>query len=341
MNTKELLNTVTMIHSLITYNPIKPITGLVELYAKEGIMKLGSTDGFTTVVAKVDCENDIDNAVISLSILLKLLKLTTKDAVEIKNMGKYIEFKGNGKYKIPIQLEADGSDIVLPLSMDDLSNEVVYKPSDFELAIKRNKVAVYDGDSHEDFKLYYNYNGLLVTTNSMILAMTKIPNLPAGAIKPFIVESLSKLDNDILMGKYRAHCDNFEIQFNNKVWDDFPIDVVKPFIEMDFSENQPIILSKKDMLNVIKRQSVFRNPFEEPTVKFCVENRSLVIRNTQGTSEERIDVEVSRENSVAVVKTDYVLGALKNMENDIRLYIEDDFICIEDDLGRYIISVME
>lgn len=339
MQTKEFLKALDMIHSLIVYSPIKPMTGLVEFYAENGEMKIGGTDGFTTVVAKIDCREDIENAVVSLSTLLKLVKLTSKDEIILKNMGKYIEFKGNGKYKIPIQVEADGTAIQLPLSMKKMSDSKEYDTKEFEKAVKRNKVAVYDGDGHEEFTLYHNKDGALITTNSAILSITNNMELPIGDIKPFIVESLSKLDGKILMGDYRTSCENLEIQFNNKVWNSFPVDMVEPFLSVELGD--PIALDKKELLNTIKRQSVFRNPFEEPSIKFCVENKELWLKNTQGTSEEKIDVVLDVSDKSAVVKTDYVLGVLKNMENEINLYLEDNFICIEDNIGKYIIAVME
>nr|DAU04273.1 MAG TPA: beta clamp protein [Inoviridae sp.] len=339
MQTKEFLKAIDTIHSLITYNPIKPMTGLVEFYAKDGEMKLGGTDGFTTVVVKIDCDGDMENAVVSLPMLLKLVKLTSKESVSIKNKGKYIEFNGNGKYKIPIQVEADGSAIQLPLSMKPMLDGKEYSAEEFDRAVKRNKVAVYSGDEHEEFTLYHNKDGTLVTTNSAILAITGSVELPIGDIKPFIVESLSKLDGKILMDNYRVRCENIEIQFNNKIWNSFPVELVEPFLSIRLTG--AVGVDKKMLLNTIKRQSVFRNPFEEPSIKFCVENNELWIKNTQGTSEEKLDICVDMEDKEAVVKTDYVLGVLKNMENELNLYIEDDFICIEDNIGRYIISVME
>lgn len=339
MQTKEFLKAIDTIHSLITYNPIKPMTGLVEFYAKDGEMRLGGTDGFTTVVVKIDCDEDMENAVVSLPMLLKLVKLTSKESVSIKNKGKYIEFNGNGKYKIPIQVEADGSAIQLPLSMKPMLDGKEYSAEEFDRAVKRNKVAVYSGDEHEEFTLYHNKDGMLITTNSAILAITGSVKLPIGDIKPFIVESLSKLDGKILMDNYRVRCENIEIQFNNKIWNSFPVELVEPFLSIRLTG--AVGVDKKMLLNTIKRQSVFRNPFEEPSIKFCVENNELWIKNTQGTSEEKLDICVDMEDKEAVVKTDYVLGVLKNMENELNLYIEDDFICIEDNIGRYIISVME
>lgn len=351
MKTSELKETCSVFTNMIKENKLRPITGFVEIYSKDGVAHLGVTDNRTTVVATLNNKNDIDNAVVSLHDLYKLVKLTTKSEVTITNKDKYIEFKGNGKYKIPLQPDEMGNDIYLPLEMPAMGENIVeYDSKDFQLALERNKVGLFTEDSHDEFKLYYNKEGNLVTSDSVIVAYTRNINLPLGNIQAFVVEQLSNFDGTLKFSEvdegYRISYNNYEIYMVNKLYDEFPIDMVEPFLEEEKSEDMfpnKSRVNKNLLFTAIKRQDIFRTPYDGPSVIFVIEDDNIVIKNRGKTVDEMLETtDKQYKNPMTVeVETSILINVLKNMEDELDLYIGEQAICLNDTKGFYVISVIE
>lgn len=347
MKTSELKDICNMFTSVIKENKIRPITSFVEIYSKDGVAHLGATDNRTTIVATIDNSNDIDNVVVSLSDLYKLVKLTTKEDITLTNKGRYVEFKGNGKYKIPIQLDEMGNEVYLPLEMPEMGDTVEYDSKDFKLALERNKVGLFTEDSHEEFKLYYNKDGNLVTSDSILVAYTRNVNLPLYNIQSFVIDQLANFDGTLKFsevdGGYRISHNNYEVYMVNKLYDKFPIEMVEPFLseEKDMFPNS-VKTNKKDLLSAIKRQDIFRTPYDVPSVIFVV-NKNISIKNRGNTVDEVLEVTniVFNKPMEVEIETGILLDVLKNMDDKLDLYFCEQAICINDEKGFYVISVIE
>lgn len=350
MKTKELKEICSTFRGIIKSNKIRPITDFIELYSKEGIAHLGATDNRTTIVATLENENDIDNVVISLPDLYKLVKLTTKEDIILINRDRYVEFRGNGKYKIPIQTDEMGNDLYLPLDMPEMGDSVEYDSKDFQFAQERNKIGLFTGDSHEEFKLYYNYikHPKLITCDSIVMACTDDINLPAGDIQPFIIDQLATLDGVMKFsevdGGYRVSYNNYEIYMVNKLYDTFPIDLVKPFILDDENRYATRVTVDKDvLLSAINRQDIFRTPYETPSIIFDVSDTNrITIRNKNNTVEEPIDyADINYIKPVtAMVSTSILINAIKPLKSPIELRIGNRVVRVDDMQGYYIIAGM-
>lgn len=347
MKTSDLKDVCNIFTSVIKENKIRPITSFVEIYSKDGIAHLGATDNRTTIVSTIDNSNDIDNVVVSLSDLYKLVKLTTKEDITLTNKGRYVEFKGNGKYKIPIQLDEMGNEVYLPLEMPEMGDIVEYDSKDFKLALERNKVGLFTEDSHEEFKLYYNKDGNLVTSDSILVAYTRNVNLPLYNIQSFVIDQLANFNGTLKFsevdGGYRISHNNYEVYMVNKLYDKFPIEMVEPFLseEKDMFPNSAKV-NKKDLLSAIKRQDIFRTPYDVPSVIFVV-NKNISIKNRGNTVEEAIEATdiVFNEAMEVEIETGILLDVLKNMDDNLDLYFCEQAICINDEKGFYVISVIE
>lgn len=347
MKTSDLKDVCNIFTSVIKENKIRPITSFVEIYSKDGIAHLGATDNRTTIISTIDNSNDIDNVVVSLSDLYKLVKLTTKEDITLTNKGRYVEFKGNGKYKIPIQLDEMGNEVYLPLEMPEMGDIVEYDSKDFKLALERNKVGLFTEDSHEEFKLYYNKDGNLVTSDSILVAYTRNVNLPLYNIQSFVIDQLANFNGTLKFsevdGGYRISHNNCEIYMVNKLYDKFPIEMVEPFLseEKDMFTNS-VKVNKKDLLSAIKRQDIFRTPYDVPSVIFVV-NKNISIKNRGNTVEEAIEATdiVFNKTMEVEIETGILLDVLKNMDDSLDLYFCEQAICINDEKGFYVISVIE
>lgn len=345
MKTAELKEICKTLTNIIKNDKIRPITDLVEIYAKDGIAHIGCTDNRTAIVATLEEDSDIDNAVISLSALYNLVKLTTKENISIVNKGKYIEFKGNGKYKIPIQLDEMGNDLYLPLEMPELADYTLYE--DWKNILDRNKVGLYSGEGHDEFTLYYIKGDKAVTSDSIVVACTKNINLPQGDIQDFVVEQLACLKNikfGIVDNNYRISADNFEIYMINKIYDKFPIDMVEPFLEEPNNNSMfctQFSIETKDIIDAVKRQHIFKNPFEVPSIIIDVNDNHLHLKNEQDTVDEELEVSIIGSDIRVKISTEVFLNIVRHMDNTIKVYIGSQAIALEDNKGFYIVSVME
>lgn len=348
MKTKELKKICSTIRGIIKSNKIRPITDFVEIYSKDGIAHLGATDNRTTIVATLENENDIDNVVISLPDLYKLVKLTTKEDIVLTNKGRYVEFKGNGKYKIPIQTDEMGNDLYLPLEMPEMGDIVEYDSKDFQLAQERNKIGLFAGDSHDEFKLYYHRDYDLITCDSIVVACTNIANLPSGDVQPFVIDQLATLEGVMKFsevdGGYRISYNNYEIYMVNKLYSTFPIKLVEPFLVGDDTDRFPIkvTVDKEPLLAAINRQDIFRTPYDTPSIIFDMDYKGITLRNKNNTVEEPLEL-IDQNNLNPIVNrfsTSILVNILKNMKSPIDLYIGNHIMRITDTQGFYVIAGM-
>lgn len=352
MKTSELKEVCSVFTGVIKNDKIRPITDLVEIYAKDGIARIGSTDRRTTIVATLEENDNIDNAVISLSSLYKLLKLTTKGTISIKNKGNYVEFVGNGKYKIPIQLDEVGNEINLPLDMPKIGDVISYNIEDWKKVQCRNSVGLFTGDDHDEFKLYYVENDYVVTSDSAVIVKTNNIKLPNGDIQSFIVDQLSCFNNREIKfsnvdNGYRMSIDNFELYMRNKLYYNFPIDIVRPFL-INPNQNDlfcgSFVVRTKYIKDAVKRQHIFKNPFSAPSILFDIIDSRIYIKNKDESVIEELEEvhDVNFNCSINIlVSTSLFLDVVKNVEESICVYVGKRAICLEDSQGFYIIAAME
>ena len=84
LKTKLLQDVLGTLTNMIKYVNIKPITNLVEIYCKNNECYIGATDNITKIIGTVhNVEEPIDNFVVNLQDLYKLVKLTTKEEIDI------------------------------------------------------------------------------------------------------------------------------------------------------------------------------------------------------------------------------------------------------------------
>ena len=60
---------------------------------------------------------------INLTNLIRVLKATTVEDVSFKRYNDYLQLKGNGTYKLHIQLDENGNEFKLPITIPARSNK--------------------------------------------------------------------------------------------------------------------------------------------------------------------------------------------------------------------------
>lgn len=349
MKTALLKKTLSMFRDIIKYNNIRALTDLVEMYSKDGILHIGSTDNTVTIVATIPNENEFDNCIVSMNFLNNLVKLTTSEDIVLsvitkirkKDTIRYLEFKGDGKYKIPIQTDENGDDFYLPLFFPP-HGEVISSDS-FEFIIKRNGFSLLD--SEDSLNIYHFEKNRVITSDSFIVSCTKSQNLFSKDIPAHVVGVLSKIPSyfklSFVEDGLRATYENCEIFIQYKNNDVFPIEMVEPFLEdMDYIAS--FTVTKKDFIQVLKRQNLFKLAFENPTVVIDF-GTNVVIKNKQESTEEELTVtNYKHDKHMSIMfNTDVLLEVLKNMDNTIDFFFTEEVTKLVDSNGFYVISVAD
>lgn len=345
IQTKELQNILSVITNIVKYNNIKPITNLVELYAEDNICHIGATDNITKIVATVKVQEDLDKCILNLQELFKLVKLTTVETMNIKVLGDCVEIKGNGKYKIPIQKDEVGNELNLPLVLVKHTKKKYYNKENVDNLIKYNKIAVCKEPKYDMLCKYYDTGEYTITSDSIIIAGSKY-RLPAKELNANVMDKLEKLPYDIIVysinnGIFRVTNESDDTQYNMHInmdkTADFPIDKVSGVLDIDYST---IIreVDTKELLAIIKRLNIFTSVFNTPSVWF----NDDIVYNERHNVEEHIDGVVEQKGDVKILlKIDTLLNVLKNMEQKISIYLNDNMIKLEDSNAFYIIGKME
>ena len=228
-----------IIRNVIKPEPLRPITDLVELYASDGVLHVGATDGSTRIVGTIDCDVEFNNIVVSLSRLAKLLSLTTKDKVSLRVVDGYLQFKGNGSYKIPEQLNENGGKLSLNLSMPNFDAEPIEVDIDgLNTAITRNSLSLYAGDAQPFLSRYCCKDGYIITTDCATMCVSR-GTLPLNEMYPKMVQQLSYMPDKFLFldtgSGYRVECGNIKMFMLLEKATGFPVNIIRPFFRVTYN----------------------------------------------------------------------------------------------------------
>lgn len=344
MKTKDLKELLEQFNNIVKVEPLRPVTSLVEMFCSNGVFRIGCTNGYYKVVGTLLDEKELDNIVLNRVQLLKLLKLTTKEDITFNKKDSYVEFKGNGKYKLEIQKDELGNDIALNLSMPKLENGTYYEIKPVVDVFNRNSIAVFDGDGHDEFKQYCSVNGSVVTTNSNIVCTTK-GKLPSTNLNGDIVQLLAKLPSGFSFAEVeqgvRIDCADMQIYLMQDMSEEFPISMVSPFCHTDIF-HCTVKIDKTEFMQSIKRQDLFIKSWQNRICMLTLDNNHAIITNEDRNIEEDIECDIKGKSYQGLAfSTVKALDILRRLDSEITLYACDKCLGFQDKNSLYVLSLME
>lgn len=346
LKTKALQDVLGTLTNMIKYVNIKPITNLVEIYCKDNECKIGATDNITKIIGTIhNVEEPIDNFVVNLQDLYKLVKLTTKEEIEIKKEKDHIVFKGNGKYKIPIQFDEVGNEIKLPLPLVKFTDEVQLFQLEYAQKVQKfQEFALCKDINHSELCKYGTIDNQVVATDSLIMSVSKYL-LPMEETNALVINQICKLpfpimsycvSNSILRFENTSDDITYNGQIYMEQYKEFPVNMIAPILGADMYKTE-INIETKELENILKRLNIFESTFDIPVVYF-EDNK---IYNKDKTIEEIISGEVKQKGDVnVVIKIEQLLNVLRRMDAQVTLYLGTNAIKVADQEKYYIISAM-
>lgn len=351
LKTKLLQDVLGTLTNMIKYVNIKPITNLVEIYCKNKECYIGATDNITKIVGTIynvehSMEESVDSFVVNLQDLYKLIKLTTKEEIEIKKNSDHIVIKGNGKYKISLQFDEVGNEVRLPLQLISFTDNVqLFQLENAKKVQKFQEFALCKDTNHSELCKYGTINNQVVATDSLIMSVSKYL-LPMEETNALIINQICKLPFDTMSYSVsnsilRFNNTSNDITYNGQIYmeqyKEFPVKMIAPILDADMYKTE-IFIETKELENILKRLNIFESAFDVPVVYF----NDTKIYNKDKTIEEILNGEVKQKGDVnVVIKIEQLLNVLRRMDAQTTLYLGTNAIKVADQEKYYIISAME
>lgn len=297
INTKLLQDMVSKAIKGAGNNKLIPITSLIGIEVLEDKITLKTTDGSNHlyIVEKLDGEFHNFYSIVNADMFAKLVSKTTSEFIELINNDAFLEFKGNGTYKLEIPVNADGEIIKFP--QFNVREDIV--PQQISITSLKNiltsaKVSVAKTMEVPCLTGYYISDKVVSTNREMICLiedtisnepilvsspMAELLQLFEGADLAFVKDEnklMFETENVVLFGK----------ELEGK--DIYPVAAVENLAKSNY--DNLIVVNKQDLLNVLDRMALFVTDYDKNGVFLKFTSDGLEIRSQKSNAVELLAI---------------------------------------------------
>lgn len=342
MLTKDLKYIIEMFSNIVKINNLRPVTSFVEMFCKDGIFRIGCSDGMNRITATLLDQDELDNIVLEREQLLKLLKLTNKEEIKFIRKEKYVALKGCGNYKLPIQCDETGEQVQLNLRMPKLENGIYYEIEPIKQVFERNSICLGNPDDAPFLNEYFCENGKVFTTD-VAKACTTNAVLPQQLLPAKLMKQLSFLNKPITFVKTeqgaRIDSDIFQMYFMYDDLVEYPADMVRPFMGTDWSEFN-FSLNKAELVNALKRVNLFKKPWQKGKIILTFADNCVTILGENQDVNETLDIKLKGNPCRMETVGEELLAILRKVDNEFVIHGSHMCIGFEDKFGLYVLSLL-
>jgi DNA polymerase III sliding clamp (beta) subunit (PCNA family) len=332
---------------------ISALTSLVNVVLKNGTLTLTTTDtnNYFTVIQK-DITGDDLNFTVAVDTFGKLISKTSSENIKIEVSDDVISITGNGTYKIPIQLDVDGSPIKYPnYTINNPDEEGSIKIATLKNITLHNKPCVAVTDEEPCLKGYYCIDGSVVSADSYNICKNDLKTFNSHVlISPTVVELLSISNTEEINYKLSDNNASFESEnirlfahlMNGKETYDGFMETVISCAETEFPSE--CVLPKTALTSVIDRLALFINETDKNGLYMTFTNSGVKVESINGNGIENIPYQGSTNFKdftccIGVDSLKRQLGSILS-ENVKILYGNESIISIKADNAIHVISLL-
>lgn len=275
-------------------NKMIPITGLMAIVLKKGVLTLITTDATNTLkVMEKDIEGDEFYVVVQTDIFSKLVAKTTTETITLTLKENSLEVKGNGTYSIELPLDEEGQLIKFPeYKFDDKAEKATINLSTVKVLLNANKAALAETMEIPCLTGYY-FDDTVLTTDSYKVCSNDIKVFPNKVLLPSeLLELLAIMDEE----KITVQQSGSKILFttgNVIVYgteldgiEDYPAEAVQAYLETEFKS--VCKLPKSALLNVLDRLALFVSTYDKNGVYLTFTNEGVIFSSKRSNGTELI-----------------------------------------------------
>ena len=284
-----------------TNNKMIPLTSLISIVLDNGKLSLTASDAvnFFTV-----SENDIDgesfSVVVKCDLFSKIVSKTTSETISLELSENSLIFKGNGEYKIDLPLDEEGKLITFPVITinSDVTKRGTIKLSAIKSAILANKPSLAVTQEAPYLMNYLCTEDSIISADSFNICINSVKTFDEPVlISPIVFDLLSMFDSEDINYEVSDRIIVFtspKMRLYTKTMlglEDYPVDSIKSLGETSLPSK--CTLSKKALVNILDRLSLFITDFDINGVYLTFTNEGVKITSTNSTASELIPYQES------------------------------------------------
>lgn len=307
-------------------NKLIPITSLMSIELKDGVMTIITTDGINYLYVKDKSVYGEDFYVtVSAEKFAKLVARTTSDTITLELMPNGLHFVGNGSYMLDLPVDEDGSFIKYP---DPYASFVggdgkVVKMATILTILETVKPSLAVTLEMPCYTGYYIGEKVVATDTFKIASMdTKLLDEPV-LISPDTLNLLAIVDKEEVT-VYRQdnviifYTDNCVVYSNvMEGIGDYAIDAINGLVDTEFKSVCKI--SKASILQVLDRIALFIGAYDKNGIRLTFKEDHLQIESKATTGVETIDYEESEnfEHFTCLIDIEMLASQIKSQATDV------------------------
>jgi len=282
-------------------NKLKPLTELIAIKVEDNALILLTTDGDNFLYITEQVDSDDFYAVVQANQFVKLISKLTSEDVSLDVVNNCLEVRGNGNYKIPVEIDATTGEIVeypdpfKKLRDEDLDMVGALGTQDIANILRALKPSLSTTMELPQYINYYLGDTAIATDTDTVGCYHKALATTPVLVSPQAVDILGVYTSEEVLNIYKNNnrllfCgDGFTlISYAMPGVEKYAISKIMSHVGTDYPYKSK--LPKQDLVQALERLSLFVSPYDEDTVylRFGVDGNSLQLSSKQSDSVECI-----------------------------------------------------
>lgn len=278
----------------------KAITEFSFVLVENGILSITTTDStnFLTVSCEIDCDEDI-YFVVKTDRFSKLIAKQSVDTITFEVNENVIVIKGNGTYKLPVEVDSDGSQIKFPKheinTPDETGTIKIQTIKDIIFYNKSSLASPLESLDKPCLTGYYCGNGEVVTADSFNICKNAVDTFVGIVDVPPTLFDLLALCKDESV-EYKIYDDRiifesptfklYGILMPDDYVSSYPIRTVHDLCDGDYATE--CVVPKTAFLNAIDRLDLLIDPLDKDAVYLTFEEHGVTIDSMKDRGSETV-----------------------------------------------------
>lgn len=297
INTIQLQEMVSKSVKGASNNKLIPITGLISIEVKDGVLTLITTDATNYLYVTDVVDGDDFYAVVSASTFSALVARMTCDEIQLEIKDAVLQIKGNGTYKIELPLDENGNPIkyINPVEKFDFASaeEHIIKLSTINTILSSVKPALATTLEVPCYTGYFVSSGVVATDTYKIASLAENLFPTPVLISAETMNLLGIVTDDVTAHISRDQKTIVYTTKNCVIYapvmegiDDYAIDAILGLTTLEF--DGVCKLSKTVFLQLLDRIALFVNVYDKNGVDITFTADGVVVSSKAGSGTELI-----------------------------------------------------